>query len=196
MGIVYGNELDCQRCPQRTLRRLDDVPEVKWNNLRNHQKRRVIECIDDEIERIHWITIDRQMLNDLDHSYALYNHDVFDIERDLAIIAIGYREMLFPIDTSSGNQYEFIFDQLFDSHTSGAVNSKINRSLDEWSVEYGNSRRIGGIQSADCVAGAASEDYSTDSDWLDIIAEDKSESFTDEMLMRVEHRLHESRTEP
>lgn len=196
LGLVYGSNLDCQRCPQRALRRLEDVPEIKWADLRDFQKRRIMECISEEVKRVYWISIDQEMLNGLSHSYALYNHDVFDIGRDLAIMAIGYLEMLFPIDTTPNNHYEFTFDQLFDSNTSESLSTYINDYLSCWEVQFGNSRRFAGIQTADCIAGAASEDYSSNSNWLNILSDEMCRSVTNELLIQIEYRLSEARTDP
>lgn len=47
VGVVGGPKTDCARCPKRAIRRVQDMNEAKWYDMKFKEKRRFFECFDE-----------------------------------------------------------------------------------------------------------------------------------------------------
>ena len=192
IGVVAGTKIDCMRCPKRTVRRIDDIPEAKWNDLMDHQKRRLFECFaeQDQLE-FGYALFDRDKLHSMENYHLLYNDVEFPPSWDLALSGYAYGEVLFEMGVLDDMRASFEFDRISSQKQCDAVKNHVLHFVDLQNVYYNGSRQSGGIQAADCLAGAVAEDYKKDTNWLDHLDGDDVVECSSASLIQLENRLTE-----
>lgn len=158
---------DCIKCPKRTVRNVTDIEEAKWSDLTDTQRRRVVDCLT-EFEpdlSFGYVAIERNDLLDLQNHYRLYEDDL-TCDWDLCVIGDCYASLVGELARNEGSR-AFTFDRLFSKKMSDRVVEVMRESKPELEIRHGNSRRVVGIQTADCFAGAVREDQLAGQNWLD-----------------------------
>lgn len=192
IGVVAGTKIDCMRCPKRTVRRVDDIPEAKWNDLMDYQKRRLFECFAEQDHlQYGYALFNRDKLHSMENYHLLYDDVEFPPSWDLALSGYAYGEILFEMDVLDDNRASFEFDRISSQKQCDAVKNHILHFVDLQNVYYSGSRESGGIQAADCLAGAVAEDYKKDTDWLDYLEGDDVVKCSSASLIQLENRLTE-----
>lgn len=168
LAIVAGNEHDCGGCPKRAVRRATDMAEAKWNEMSTNQKRRTLNCFDEADRDLYlgYVTVSREDIEELPHSYRIHQGRAFRIDWDLAVIAHGYARLLGDISKHADSELRFTFDRLFKKKQSDEIAALIEEERPGTEISHGSSRQIRGIQAADCLAGAVSEMYRNDQNWF------------------------------
>lgn len=170
VAIVCGDQISAKRCPKKTVRQVDDIPEAKWNDLRATQKRRFFECFADQ-DHVEFgygkFTLDQ--LKTMDDYHHLYQ-DTLNPKWDLVLTGYAYGEILFELDAlDDRHQPIFDFDRVDSEPQCRAVKAHIEKFVDGVSVYFESSRKNHGIQAADCIAGGIAEDFKRDTGWLDYL---------------------------
>jgi len=195
-AVVAGDRMSCGRCAKRAVRRVDDIPEAKWNDLMPKQKRRLFECFadNDHIE-FGYVEITQDQLQSLQLSHLLYQ-DALSLDWDLALEGYAYGELLFEMDADEEQIATFTFDRVASKAQSEAVLNHINHFVDDVNVFYEGSRKSAGIQSADCLAGGVAEDLTSDSKWLSNLDNENIYDRSHLAILQLEKDLEEFYSEP
>jgi|APHM01.1.fsa_nt_gi hypothetical protein len=157
------------------------------------QKRRLFSYLSDSNLNLGIARIQTRGLADLNGWYKLFNYK-FDLDWDLALEARAYAEI---VPRLSGEQHtEFVFDRVNSPRQSDRVVSRVEELLNDTDVSFEGSRQEKGIQTADCLAGAAAEDERHDTDWLDKLSEGRLIECGDAVLSRFDISVHTYNTDP
>ena len=191
IAVVAGARIDCIRCPKKTVRNITDIPEAKWNDLKDHQKRRFFECFaeQDGIE-FGYARITQEDLHTMDGYHHIYQNISFPPDWDLALTGYAYGEILFELGARDERRTCFEFDRISSKKQSEEVLEHVQhfvRDLDQ--AFYKGSRECPGIQAADCLAGGVAEDYKSDTDWLGYLDTDSVTDCKGLSLLQLENRL-------
>lgn len=194
LAVVAGNAECCMRCPKRAVRNVTNIEEARWNDLTATQRRRLVDCLA-ECEpdlSLGYVAIEQCDLRQLQGHYRLYEGDL-KYDWDLCVIADCYASVVEELLQSEGN-YTFTFDRLFSKKMSGRVVEAMHETTPELEICHDDSRKVAGIQTADCFAGAVREDRLREQNWLDEF-EEVSDA-TKFALATIEDRLLNAKTGP
>lgn len=192
IGVVAGTKIDCMRCPKRTVRRVDDIPEAKWNDLLDTQKRRLFECFADQDNlQFGYSLFTRDKLQTMENYHLLYQDVNFPPAWDLALAGYAYGEILYEMGVPEERRSFFEFDRIASQKQSDAVVDHISHFVDLSNVYYNGSRQSQGIQAADCFAGAVAEDFKRDTDWKGYLDSSDIVECTHMSLLQLENLLSE-----
>lgn len=194
LAVVAGNQECCMRCPKRAVRNVTDIEEARWSDLTTTQRRRLVDCLV-ECEpdlSLGYVAIEQSDLHRLQGHYHLYGDDL-KYDWDLCVIADCYASIVGELLQSEGS-YTFTFDRLFSKKMSQRVVEAMHETIPELEICHDDSRKVTGIQAADCFAGAVREDRLREQDWLDEFEE--VSDVTETALATVEERLLDVKTAP
>lgn len=169
VGVVGGGKMDCMRCPKKTVRNVEDIPEARWNDLTRVQKRRFYDCfVEQDNLEYGYARFDREMLHTMEEYHRLYENVSFPPDWDLALTGYAYGEILYEMDATGGRRPPvFDFDRVASNQQSIAVKEHVAEYVPEANVFIKGSRQSSGIQAADCLAGGIAEDERKGTDWLE-----------------------------
>lgn len=194
LAVVAGDPECCMRCPKRAVRNVADIEEAKWSDLTDTQRRRMIDCLE-ECEpdlSFGYVAIEREDLHRLKNHHRLYQNDL-RYDWDLCVVADCYAELVREL-AGDGSGCSFVFDRMISRKMSDKVVEVMEETTQEFDISYDNSRKVGGIQTADCFAGAVREHLLGGRSWLD---EFESVTCATEFgLIGVERRLYDGKTGP
>ncbi len=192
-AVVAGEIHDCRRCAKRAVGQADDIPEARWNDMIDKQKRRLFDKLSDSNLNLGIARVRYHGLTQLDGQHQLYNAQ-FDIDWDLALEARAYAEI---VDRLADERHaRLVFDRVNSPSQSDQVVSRAEELLNSVDVSFEGSRHEKGIQTADCLAGAAAEDERHNTDWLNQIAEDRIVECGDAVLSNFDISVHTYSTDP
>lgn len=189
IGVVAGDRLDAYRCPKRLLRRLTDIPEIKWRDLREADKRRIFECFSEEDLQFGYASFTLEMLQTMKNYHLLYQDVTFPPTWDIALAGYAYGEILFELGARSVNQTVFKCDRISSQNQSQEMVDHIEHFVPEVEGFHKGSRQVPGIQAADCLAGAVAEDMKSSTDWLDYLDTEKVVNCSSLSLIQLEKDL-------
>ena len=196
-AVVWGDRRSCSRCAKKAVRQASDVAEAKWTDMGDVQKRRMVECLaDNDNLRFGYAKIEREQLQNLQLSHLLYQNVSFPPDWDLALEGYAYGEVLFEMGALDEQRATFTFDRVASKPQSEAVKEHVEKFVSDVHVSYNGSRKEGGIQAADCFAGAVAEDAKSDTDWLSNIDDDRIVHVNHSSIAQLEHRLDEHYADP
>jgi len=190
VAVVAGDRISCGSCPKKTVRRIDDIPEAKWNDLMEHQKRRLFECFADQDHiSFGYATFTQDQLYTLENYHRLHQDVEFPPAWDLALKGYAYGEILYEMGADTEDISVFEFDRVASKKQSEAVVEHIHSFVPGTNVFYKGSRKIAGIQAADCLAGAVSEDLRKGTDWLSHLTDQEVVECSETALIQLENDL-------
>jgi hypothetical protein len=194
LAVVAGEPERCMRCPKRTVRNVTNIEEAKWSELTDTQRRRMIGCLAECGLNLSfgYVVIEQSDLLQLQDHYRLYEDDL-RYSWDLGVIADCYASIGEELLQSKGN-HTFTFDRLFSKKMSKRIIETMAETTPELEVRHADSRKVTGIQTADCLAGAVREDWLREQNWLDEFEE--VSNVTESALATVEERLLDLKTGP
>ncbi|WP_324757133.1 DUF3800 domain-containing protein [Haloarcula sp. GH36] len=197
MAIVAGDKVSCGQCAKRAVRNIDDIPEAKWNDLLDKQKRRLFECLaDNEHIEFGFATFTQEKLRSVDGYHYLHQDVKFPPAWDLALAGYAYGEILYEMGASNENIATFTFDRISSKKQSEKVADHFQEYVPGVSPFIKGSRQSPGIQTADCLAGAVAEDHKGESDWLSNLDQSNITECSYSSLAKLETDLHRYETEP
>jgi hypothetical protein len=194
VSVVRGEVHECRRCAKRTVQQVENVPEAKWNNLREVQKRRAFDILaesdlDFGIAKITWVE-----LHQLDDAYLLHEGR-FRRDWDIALEARAYAEIVSMLGTES-TQIDFTFDRVASASQSDDIVEWIKQINPQIFPDFTGSRQEHGIQTADCLAGAVAEDHKRGTTWVDKISDDRIAICDETVLSNFQLQLHTYESDP
>lgn len=189
IGVVAGERLDTYRCPKRTLRRLNDIPEVKWRDLRETEKRRMFECFASEDLQFGYAAFTHDNLESMDKYHLLYQDIQLPPAWDIALAGYAYGEILFELGASSDSRGVFECDRISSTKQSQNMVDHIEPFVPEVDTAHKGSRQVPGIQAADCLAGGIVEDIQQGTSWLEYIDAESVVDCKYMALTQLEHDL-------
>ncbi|WP_135854716.1 DUF3800 domain-containing protein [Halorussus salinus] len=194
LAVVAGEAERCIRCPKRTVRNVTNIEEAKWSELTDTQRRRMVECLIECEQDLSfgYVTIDQSALLQLQAHYRLYEDDL-RYAWDLCVIADCYASIIGEL-LQDRSGHIFTFDRLFSKKMSGRIIETMTETTPELKVRHEDSRKVTGIQTADCFAGAVRADRLQGQNWLDQFEE--VSDVTESALVTVEERLLGAKTGP
>lgn len=166
-GVVGGDRIAAGRCPKQAIRRADDIPEARWNDMPEVQKRRFFDCLIDQQDMLTYgyAVIRQEHLETLDKYHLLYQDVEFDIDWDLAFTGYVYGEILFEMNAQEDRRPTFTFDRVASKKQCEQVVEHLQEFISNVKPFYAGSRQEYGIQTADCLAGAIAEDERKGTNW-------------------------------
>lgn len=194
LAVVAGSPECCIRCPKRAVRNVTNIEEARWSDLTATQRRRLVDCLV-ECEpdlSFGYVAIEQNDLHGLQNHYRLYEDDL-RYDWDLCVIADCYASIVGKLLQSSESQ-TFTFDRLVSKKMSKKVVETMRETIPELEICHDDSRKVTGIQTADCFAGVVRGNRLRDQSWLDEF-EDVSD-VTESALATVEERLLGVKTVP
>lgn len=194
LAVVAGNPECCMRCPKRAVRNVTDIEEARWSDLTATQRRRLVDCLV-ECEpdlSLGYVAIEQSDLHQLQGHYRLYEEELKH-DWDLCVIADCYASIVKEL-LQSKRSHTFTFDRLSSKKMSGKVIEAMHETTPELEIDHDDSRKMTGIQTADCFAGAVREDRLRERNWLDEFEE--VSDVTESALATVEDRLLNVKTDP
>lgn len=196
-AVVGGDNIDVLACSKRAVRNVTDLEEAKWNDLRRTEKRRFIECLEerDGDLRMGVATIDRDNILSLYGHYQLHQDSLRYIN-SIMYAGIAYGTLLSALDVRNDSRPRFKFDRLYNKSQSAKVIDVLTNRCGSIECSSHDSRHIQGIQTADCIAGAAREDYCKGSTWFESLNESMYVDATNHVLSSLEKHLHDVSTGP
>lgn len=168
VAVVCGNPENVGRCSRRAVRDIRPLSEAKWADMQQLQKRRYCDCVTENADSIKgaFARITPSDIRSLKQGYRLYNAlDLFDIRADEIVIGSLYAALLRELEAEFQSRATFTFDKYLEGTPSENIVSVITHFVDI-DVEYEQSTRKKSIQTADCVAGASTEDVKHDTGWI------------------------------
>lgn len=192
-GVVAGRVHDCRRCAKRAVEQVDDIPEAKWNDMSRKQKRRLFADLSDSNLDLGIARVDMRGLIQIDDHYKIYNSR-FELDWDLALEARAYAEIVSRL--SCEQRAHFVFDRVNSPSQSDRIVSRTEALLNDVTVSFEGSRQEKGIQTADCLAGAAAEDERHDTDWLNKLSDDRLVECGETVLSDFDISVHTYNTDP
>lgn len=197
VAVVAGDRVACGRCPTKAVRRIDDISEAKWNDLLDHQKRRLFECFaDNEHLSFGYATFTQEQLQSLTKYHLLYQDVSFPPDWDLALTGYAYGEVLFEMGAPDEQLSTFTFDRIASTPQCKAVAEHVHHFVPGTKVYFEGSRKSSGIQAADCLAGAVAEDIKRGTDWLRYLNGHDVYECSPASLVQLENDLSKHRTGP
>ncbi|QZY01247.1 hypothetical protein [Halobaculum roseum] len=161
------------------------------------QKRRMMGCFSDNDHlQFGYAKFERHQLQSLQLSHLLYQNVCLPPDWDLALEGFAYGEVLFEMGAPEEQRATFTFDRVASTPQCKAVRDHVLEFVGDVEVSYKGSRKEGGIQAADCFAGAVAEDLKRDTDWLSYIDERRITESSFSSLAQLENKLHEYETGP
>jgi|GEM_PF-1805865 len=199
VGVVRGDRLAAGKCAKKAVRQVEDIPEARWNDMKDVQKRRFFDCLAerDPLE-FGYATFTRENLESLSNTYVLYQQDIsLDPDWDLALTGYAYGEIMFELDALEERRDPiFQHDRVSAKTQSQAVADHVQAFLPTASVHYTGSRQEPGIQTADCLAGAIAEDFKKETNWEGYLYEEDLTDCKYNSLVQLEHFLEVQSTGP
>lgn len=190
VGVVVGDMVTAGRCPKKTVREVKDIPEAKWNDLKEVQKRRLLECFaENDLLRFGYALFTRDHLHTLKNHYLLHQNVSFPPAWDLALTGYAYGEILFEYDAVDLSRVTITFDRVASKPQSQAIATHIQQFVSQANPFIKGSRESAGIQAADCFAGAVAEDHKRDTSWLDYLDSDRIVETNHTALVQLENQL-------
>ncbi len=190
VAIVAGDQVSCGRCPKRTVRRVDDIPEAKWHDLLDKQKRRLFECFaDNDHIQFGYAVFRQEQLKSMDDYHLLYQDVSFPPKWDLALEGYAYGEILYEMGADEDGRPVFEFDRVSAKKQSEKVENHVKTFVPDINTFIKGSRQSNGIQAADCLAGAVSEDLRKGTNWLDYLDSEDVVECSETSLIQVENDL-------
>jgi hypothetical protein len=130
------------------------------------QKRRFMDCFSDiEDLDVGYSLFERDDLHTLKNHYLLHQDISFPPSWDLALTGFAYGEVLFEYGEDERRNF-FEMDRVASAEQSRDVAEHVQTFVENTQVSISGSRQSGGVQAADCIAGAIAEDHKSDTDWL------------------------------
>jgi len=173
VGVVFGDSIAASRCPKKIVRKVDDIKEAKWHDLTEVQKRRIIECLsDNDVLTFGYSKFTAEMLHALECHYLLHQNVEFPTAWDLALTGYAYGEILFEYGAQDEQRVIFYPDRVASVSQAEEMVDHTADFADLTQVSISASHNKGGIQAADCFAGAIAEDYKNGTSWLDEFDDD------------------------
>ncbi|MEZ3116580.1 hypothetical protein RYH80_11745 [Halobaculum sp. MBLA0147] len=195
-GVVAGETNECRRYAKRTVDDVRDVPEARWNDLFQEQKRRLFGRLADSRLEFGVATVTSHGLHQLADAHLLYDGR-FDLEWDLALRARAYTELVRRLDDhTEATRDTLTFDRVASARQSEAIRERIEELSSTLSAEFRGSRQEKEVQTADCLAGAAAADHKRDAGWLDRLGSERVVRCGGHVLDEFELRLHVYEVEP
>lgn len=192
VGVVFGDSIQAGRCPKRTVRRVDDIPEAKWNDLTDVQKRRLFECSRESDDLSFGCAVfQRDKLHTLKDHYLLHQDVEFPPAWDLALTGYAYGEILFDKGAADARRVIFEFDRVASKPQSEAIVDHVQTFVPETKAFIEGSRQSPGIQAADCLAGGIAEDEKSSTEWCETTGEDRIHRCSESALIQLENDLDE-----
>lgn len=196
-AVVGGDRIRCGKCAKQAVRRIDDLPEAKWNSLKNTPKRRLIDCLADRQSiSLGFARFTQDKLKTLNNYHLLYQDVSFPPDWDLALEGYAYGEILYEMGARDERRPIFEFDRVSSRRQSESVRNHVEEFVPETNVSFQGSRQNSGIQTADCLAGAVAEDFKSDTEWLSEISDRRITNCSSFSLIQLEQRLSEHSTAP
>ncbi len=196
-AVVGGDKIRCGKCAKQAVRRIDDLPEAKWNSLKQTPKRRLIDCLTDHQSiSLGVAQFTREKLQSLNNYHLLYQNVSFPPDWDLALEGYAYGEILYEMGAKDDRRPVFEFDRVSSKEQSVAVRNHVEKFVPNTNVFFQGSRQSSGIQTADCLAGAVAEDFKSNTEWLSDIGDDRIVKCSNFSLIQLEQRLSEHSTAP
>ncbi|GGM53182.1 hypothetical protein GCM10009006_37870 [Haloarcula argentinensis] len=192
VAVVGGDLHDCYRCPKRAVRNIQYMDEAKWYEMEPNEKRRFIDCLADNQADLEfgYAVFEMSDFTTLDSHYKLFQDVSFPPVWDIAIRAFAYIEILEEL--AGGSRAEFYADQFRSAKQSDELCDLIEEFTDGIDVECVSSKQVDGVQAADCLAGAVSEQRKGGTPWLDHFGEEANlEKCSHWALAHLEHKLTE-----
>lgn len=190
LAVVAGVRIDCQRCAKKTVRRIDDIPEAKWNDLLDHQKRRFFECLSEQDElQFGYAVFDREKLHSMDEYHLLYQDIDLPPAWDLALAGYTYGEILYEMGAPDEQRAILEFDRISSKKQCEAVVEHVEHFVPSANIFFDGSRQNHGIQTADCLAGGIAEDIKKGTDWKDYLDSDSLYECSSTSLIQLERDL-------
>lgn len=196
-AVVGGDDVDVMACAKRAVRKVDNLEEAKWNDLRDTEKRRFIECLEerDGDLRVAVAMIDRDDILSLYGHYQLHQDSLRYIS-PIMYAGITYGTLLSALDVQNDPMLRFKFDRLYSKSQSEKVSDVLTDHYGSVECSSHDSRHVQGIQTADCVAGAAREDHCKGSNWFESLDDSMYVNATQHVLITLENHLHDESTGP
>lgn len=190
VGVVFGDRIAAGRCPKRAVRDVTDIPEAKWNDLNDVQKRRLMECFEEnDVLEFGYGLFTADHLHTLKNHYLLHQKVSFPPDWDIALTGYVYGDLLFEHGAADARRARFTFDRLASKAQAKAVGRHVKTFVPDADPVVAGSRQSPGIQAADCFAGAVAEDYKSDTEWLEYIDEERITRTSNTALAHLEHDL-------
>lgn len=191
IAVVSGDRISCARCAKRTVRRIDDIPEAKWNDLLDHQKRRLFQCLaeQDNVE-FGYVKFTRESLHSMEQYHRLYQDVSFPPAWDLALAGYAYGEVLFEMGAPDDRrQPNLTFDRISSKKQSEALADHVRKFVPNVNPFISGSRQSPGVQTADCLAGGIAEDHKKGTDWLGYLEDQRVVECNNTSLIQLENDL-------
>jgi hypothetical protein len=177
---------------------VNDLPEAKWCDLLDKQKRRLFECFgENEHLEFGYAKFTRTQLQSIGPSHLIYQDVEFPPAWDVALEGWAYGEILMEMGANHDQRPPvFEFDRMASKSQSVALCDHVREFVKKVDPFVEGSRKSKGIQAADCFAGAVAEDYSSDTNWLKHIDDDRIVECSPGALIQLQHKLVEYDSEP
>jgi len=197
IAVVAGDRVSCSRCPKKAVRNVDDIPEAKWHDLLDKQKRRLLQCFaeTDHLE-YGYVKFEREQLHSIDNYHLLHQDVSLPPSWDLALAGYAYGEILYEMGVPEENMTTFTFDRISSKKQSEKVANHFQDYVSDVNTFIRGSRESKGIQAADCFAGAVADDLRHGTDWLDYLDQDRITTCTYSSLAKLEGDLYRCETGP
>jgi hypothetical protein len=184
--------MDCFRCPKRAVRRVANLDEAKWNDLKSTEKRRFFDCFADNSPPLvfGYAAFRREQLQSIAQYHLLYDDVQFPPAWDIALKAFAYTEILMEL-SDQDEPLVFYPDQFASRPQWEALEETIESHLPRVAAETKSSKQVRGIQAADCLAGGIREQENGGEPWLDYLDPSAVTNCNYWALTQLEHRLSE-----
>lgn len=193
VGVVMGDKVAAASCPNKTVRNVQDIREAKWNDLTDVQKRRIFDCFsENDILDFGYALFTPDHLNTIEYNYLLHQDVSFPPSWDLALTGYAYGEILFEYGAPDERRVLFYLDQVASTPQTEAVIDHVTDYVNLTKPFICKSENVGGVQAADCFAGAVAEDYKRDTSWLDSLDSSRITEVTNSSLAKLEYDLSQA----
>jgi hypothetical protein len=161
------------------------------------QKRRLFECFagQDDLQ-FGYATFTRDQLHTVDNYHLIYQGLRGELDWDLALTGFAYGEVLFEFGAPDEQRVVFEFDRIASKPQTRLVGEHVETFVDSANWFGTHSEDNPGIQAADCLAGAVTEDYKFDTNWLDYLADEDCYEVSAASLIQLEALLAEYEAGP
>lgn len=191
VGVVGGPHLDCQRCPKRAVRKIPNIAEAKWNELKEVEKRRFFDCFGENTPPLMfgYATFTRDTLHSMNDYHYIYTEETPE-PWDVLLTAYAYTEILLEL-TDRDERASFYADRMASERQCRTLVEEIEGKLDRIDADYASSRQEKGIQAADCLAGGVREQKEGNEPWLDYVPDSAVSDCKYWSLTQLEHLFSE-----
>ncbi|AKH96529.1 DUF3800 domain-containing protein [Halanaeroarchaeum sulfurireducens] len=194
IAVVAGPPFAVGACPKRVVRKNSILEEAKWSHLKDTSKRRMLECLSDREEDLifNFATVSRDELIGMDGHYHLFNEGSLPTSSDVFLKSLLYAVLLDDIRSKQQNQNaKFYFDQFASRPSWENLERLLGESVPTIDHRHGDSKSRAGIQTADCIAGAARHDRLDNSSWLELLPEQRATDVSTVAISGIQQRLRE-----